>query len=314
MRINRSSRTSDIFAEALQKLAKQMPGTDKSQEQRLQEHRDLLSHETKPSTEEKALEPVRKDTDVGQNLIEKNLRESGVDETVELVIEAQLSENDGQYPHRNPDAYERTGDKRPVNALDEEMGDAGDKSKLERYERASKPGPKRILDKDVGKQLTNEKTTVHAFNLKTKNLTVAKKMSGDYLAYRSGSFNPRFVAVRKLDDKMLGILTAANGRLLTDNEKNQIEALKSNKKAMLRMAAGLSGLPREVEDSESNSTGYITDWINPEDGTCIVEWRDGDKAGQKEQTNTGKLIDLEAGGTRAVNPLDPESQLIRSAP
>lgn len=42
------------------------------------------------------------------------------------------------YPHRNEKAWKRTGDKRPINALREEMGEQSDEARVERYDKACK--------------------------------------------------------------------------------------------------------------------------------------------------------------------------------
>lgn len=242
MRISRSGRSGDDFGEALEKMADKIPGSDKLHEQRLREHRETKGQEHKIGTEESLLDVDRKnDSDTtGQQLIEKNLHEEAGSESVEQITEAQLGDSEGKYPHRNSQAYERTGDKRPINALDEEMGDAGDASKLERYEKASvSDQPKRILDDDVGKQLTNEKTTIkNAYNLNKHKSCSAKQAVGNYLSYKDGaSFNRKFAEVRKLDDAMLAIAQNAQeeGRVLNGEETSKIEGLKRRKVELLKI-------------------------------------------------------------------------------
>lgn len=244
MRISRAGRTGDFFAEQLKdKLAKKMPGSDQHIDDRLDEQRDLRGHEHKLGTEEVILTDDRKnDATIGQKLTEKNLRERGDEKAQEKVTEKQLddAQENGNYPHRNEAAYERTGDKRQVNALDEELGDAGDASKEARYDQAYKSGPKRILDKDVGSQLTNEKTKIkNAYNLKQKRMSQLEKAAGDYLEYRSKEkpYNIRMAEAAGLDDTMAKIMSVAQkeGRNLTDDEKERVASLKMRKSELLRI-------------------------------------------------------------------------------
>lgn len=240
MRISRSGRTSDVFGEELKKIADKMPGSDKLIDQRLKEQRGKRDHAHEPGTEENILASDRKNEDtIGQQLTEKNLREHGSDEKVTMVTEKQLNQASGGYPHRNEEAYRRTGEKRQVNALDEEMGPAGDASKVDRYEKASKAGPKRLLDKDVGSQLDNPKTKIkNAFNLKSEKKAAIEKSAGAYLEYRQGStYNRRFAETKKLDEIMAGILEEASGRELNDEEKAKISALKVRKSELLKINA-----------------------------------------------------------------------------
>lgn len=248
MRISRSGRTSDIFGDELKKFAEKIPGSDKLHEQRLEEHRDMKGHEHKIGTEEAILDADRKyDSDeTGQQLIEKNLREQGVDDDAEKTTEARLNEDKkSHYPHRNPEAHERTGEKRPINALDEEMGDAGDDAKLERYESSSKGKEDRVLDDDVGKQLTNEKTKIkNAFNMKKSRVAKTESVGGDYLRYKDhvNGLNGRLwngarmlQTAAKLDDAMAKIMKSASdgNRELTDEEKAEIDGLKKRKAELL---------------------------------------------------------------------------------
>lgn len=246
MRISRSGRTGGDFGKELEKLAEKMPGSDKNIEERLSLNRDKHDLEHQSGTEEILLGEDRKnDKDIGNSLIEKNLREHGADAEASGITENQLNTAKSEiYPHRNEKAYERTGDKRPVNALDEEMGSAGDGNKLKRYENASKNDqPERILDKDIGKQLTNEKTKTKSagFNLRQERLAKTDKTAGDYVAYmmykESGKYNRKFAEVEKLDDVMAGIIKAASeaGRQLTDDELAQISALKERKSEILNV-------------------------------------------------------------------------------
>jgi hypothetical protein len=240
MKVNRSGRTSDVFGESLKKIAKQIPGTDMNADQRLEEHRKMQGLHHEEGTEEAILEPNRKDDkDLPQGLIEKNL-EDVRKKPIEAVVEKQLNDAKGGYPHRNEEAYRRTGDKRPINALESEMGSASDDAKRKRHEAADKAGPPRILDKDVGKQLTNEKTTIRnasPFNLKSHKEALAKAAYGSYLQYMSGQgpYSIKFKEVTELDEKMAGIMKLANseGRNLSENEQAEILDMKKRKANIL---------------------------------------------------------------------------------
>jgi hypothetical protein len=238
MQIQRSGRTTKDFAESLDKVAKQAPSLAMHTDERLDESRKEHGHAHKEGTEEALLGPNRKtEPETGQQLIEKNLRDHGADKTVAVVTEKQLNEAKGGYPHRNEEAYRRTGEKRPVNALDEEMGDAGDASKRKRYEQANRPGKERILDKNPGEQLTNEKTTVKkAFNLKKDRQETAVKAAGEYVAYRDANkYNHKFEEVSDADTAMSAIMALANkeNRELTEVEMSKIAELKEAKSRIL---------------------------------------------------------------------------------
>jgi hypothetical protein len=240
MKINRSGRTSDVFGESLKKIAKQLPGVDMNVDQRLEEHREDQDMSHKDGTEEEILDSNRKDDkDQPQSLIEKNLDE--VRKTPkEAVVEKQLNDAKGGYPHRNEEAYKRTGDKRPINALDAELGSASENAKRKRHEKADKAGPPRILDKNVGNQLTNEKTTIRnasPFNLKSHKAAIVRESSGDYVQYRSGHgpYNNKFKEVSELDEKMAGImkLASSEGRCLSEKEQEEIHDMKDRKASIL---------------------------------------------------------------------------------
>jgi hypothetical protein len=238
MQIQRSGKTSKEFAESLDKVAKEAPGLAMHPEERLKEDRDEKGHEHTEGTEEQLLGNNRENRK--NKLIENNLRDHGSDATVNVVTEKQLNEASGGYPHRNEDAYRRTGDKRPVNALQEEMGEASDAAKRKRFEQASKPGTPRILDKDVGKQLTNEKTVVRkAFNLRQDRDEQITTASGDYLSYRDGhKYNRRFDDVAKLDSHMTRIMSVASNenRNLTEEELVKVAELKAKKSNLLGLS------------------------------------------------------------------------------
>jgi hypothetical protein len=161
------------------------------------------------------------------------------------------------YPHRNPDAYERTGEKRPVNALPEELGSASDEAKRKRYEKACKPGKKSILDKDVGSQKTSNVFNLHeqrlakkidiknvedpfpkkgVFNLREQR--TAAKASG-YVAYRNAVAGldvskAVYDEVKELDATLASIMEDAQKTGMTNDARAQIVALKTKKQELLR--------------------------------------------------------------------------------
>ena len=147
------------------------------------------------------------------------------------------------YPHRNPEAWERTGQKRPVNNLEEEMPDTSDASRLDRmekHEKSSQDQPERIVDKDIGKQLESKAS----FNLRQSRN--ARKYAGHerYLAYKNtqagegGTFSGRMVKLKSLDDKLAAIMS--KGQIDEDDQK-AILALKKEKTALLWVPGGLPG-------------------------------------------------------------------------
>ncbi len=130
------------------------------------------------------------------------------------TIEQRLNDSDGKsYPHRNPEAWERTGDKRPVNGLDEEMGNIGDEAKKKRYE------------KGLGK----------SYNAKTAKL--AKKYPGinEYLNYRNAS--KEYKEVSNIDKEMRSVLSKAKAanRHLSETELMRITDLKKKKSEFLNI-------------------------------------------------------------------------------
>jgi len=164
MQIQKSGRANDLFME---ELAKRLPKKAEVEhlpemEKQLEEDRKdkgqeaeadnitetQLEHKDEPKTEtfEGQLEKSRK----ASRAATPNIKGEG-------VTEQRLNEaSKDAFPHRNDKAWKRTDEKRPVNALREEMGNASDEAKRERYEKANTSGPKRSVDKDVGSQLTNK--------------------------------------------------------------------------------------------------------------------------------------------------------------
>ena len=150
------------------------------------------------------------------------------------TTEARLNQAEkGLYPHRNPEACERTGQKRPVNSLPEEAGEASDDSKRKRYEKAmaGQKATKRVVDKDQGSQLPFK-----PFNSR-KNRVASLKPYNGYLAYRAAESggNESFKEVAELDSAIRKVITAAatDDRWLTKEEQVSIEAMKRRKAVIL---------------------------------------------------------------------------------
>ncbi len=195
---------------------------DKSQETKLDEHREEKGQEASTEVQEKSLanDPVanrkedpKEETTEGQLRKHKTKHAPNADK--EGVTEQRLNEASKElYPHRNPQAYERTGDKRPVNALPEELGRNSDEAKRERYEKANKS----------------------AFNMKkTKTAAITKNFPA-YIEYREAGVGPKFAELRNVDGVMESIMSTASieERDLTQDEIAQIDALKRRKTELLQ--------------------------------------------------------------------------------
>lgn len=250
MQISRSGRANDGF---LDNLAKLMPkqASDEPKEMQLEQDRaEKLQKAEADGTTEKQLPEAgeRKDEKEAQTY-EGRLEESRMaakaaapNADKEGITEQRLNDASKEsYPHRNEKAYKRTGEKRPVNALREEMGNASDADKNERYEKANKAGDKRIVDQDVGAQLTNPKTQIKAFNLKQTKMA-AQAPYAEYIAYKNETEGgvkmaslDNFTEVRELDSLMSDVMAAAQkaNRALTEDEIAKISALKLRKTAIL---------------------------------------------------------------------------------
>lgn len=242
MQIQRSGRANDLFCDQLRKFVvaeKQADVEEKPKEQQLEEDRKDKGQEAEA---DKTMETQLKDDRKGEEepaLYEKLLEEhrkaemDASNKEAEGVTEKRLNEaSQENYPHRNPKAYERTGDKRPINALPEEMGNASDEAKRDRYEKANKAGKeKRALDKDVGSQMSNKKAS---FNLRAHKFSVQESASA-YVAYRKTAMVDKFAEVRTLDETMSGIMDKANTekRALSHDELAQIAAMKDRKSELL---------------------------------------------------------------------------------
>jgi hypothetical protein len=249
MKINATGQADDLFMEALKKgLHKEATTVDQVGEKQLEESRGDLDQKPAEVSPEQHLDSdlsnrtdTEKDSDDSEGgLIEKRLRDqpkaaAANNQELTGITQARLDNaSNDTYPHRNPDAWERTGEKRPVNNLEEEMGEASDEKRAERQEKAEKKAqdqPERVVDKDVGKQRETK-----AFNLKrSKN---AEKYAGieDYLAYKSGGgkvWAGRFAKAEKIDEKLAGLMGKDD---LSDKDKQTILALKREKAELLKIA------------------------------------------------------------------------------
>jgi hypothetical protein len=204
---------------------------EKGQEAMTEPLQVQLKEDRKPEPQalyEKMLEDHRNNASSGNG----NVKLEGV--TEKRLNDASTS----AYPHRNEKAYKRTGEKRQINALPEELGNASDDAKRERYEKARKAqgSEKRILDDDVGSQLTNKK----AFNLRRTKLAATVSCT-NYISYKdetcgnTRTAGGRFAEVKRLDSIMSSIMedSQKHNRLLTEDEIAQIAAMKQRKTALL---------------------------------------------------------------------------------
>lgn len=254
MQISRSGRANDLF---LEELAKRMPKTaeteakveDTPKETQLAEDRkdkdqkaeaDATTEKQLPEAGEREDKPV---LELPEKQLEKSReasRAAAKNADMQGITEERLNDADkSAYPHRNEKAHERTGDKRPINALREELGSASDEAKRDRQEKADTSGPPRLVDQDVGSQLTNPKTEVKAFNLKKKKVA-AQQVCSDYLSYKNDELvktagMDKFAEVRELDEVMTQIMETAQNekRALSHEDMAKIVALKDRKSALL---------------------------------------------------------------------------------
>jgi len=212
-------------------------------DKRLEEQRDEMKREPLGKTTEQGLGAKGSDRTGEENkkpsLIEKKLSDKEFpSENAKLtgLVERRLdTASTTPYPHRNPDAWERTGDKRPVNNLEPEQKDASDEKRAERFEKSDKAAQegKRLLDQNVGKQMTNKK----AFNLKAAKNSEKYAQYANYLNYKSGSgaFSNRNVKVKEIDEKLAKIMSQK--RELDQEEQKQVLTLKAEKSDLLKLAA-----------------------------------------------------------------------------
>jgi len=228
MRITRSERAGEELVSSLK--GKMASNVDSNAEDRLEEKRDELKDKPQASTTEVLLNDVRKDEKVV--VVENMLREKEPKGNAALkgTTEERLNKASKEdYPHRNEDAWKRTGDKRPVNALNEEMGEGGDEGKLKRWEQAQKAAPG--LDQDI----------VAGYNQKrASEESKLRKFQGDvgtYLAYRKATnpWSPNLKEAKKIDQEIVSVLKTAfeSNRSMTKEEMEKVANLKKAKTKIL---------------------------------------------------------------------------------
>ena len=252
MQIQKSGRANELFMSELQKRMAQVEGpAEKQKEEQLQEDRDDKSQKAEADviTEQQLPEKgERKDDPVQQTMegqLQDNRKESKAaapNADKQGITEQRLNQaTKSLYPHRNPQAHERTGDKRPINALPAELGKQSDEAKRERYEKARQAGEKttRAVDKDIGTQMSIPKTDVKAFNFHKMRREAKPVFTDRYVDYRLAMAGKgkieQFAEVKDLDDCMAGIMQAAQteNRNLNEDEMAKIAAFKQRKSALL---------------------------------------------------------------------------------
>ena len=255
--IQKSGKANDLFMDELQRLmpkqAEKADDLEKLPETKLEEDRDDKGQEAEADkiTEVQLPEAGERKDDPKEETFEGQLEKSRKEKkaaapNVDLqgVTEQRLNEASKEsFPHRNPKAHERTGPKRPINALKEEMGNASDESKRERYEKASKAqkSEKRILDEDVGSQKTDKKAS---FNLKASKVAAIDACK-DYFAYKDNlqgkvktASLDKFAAIKELDSCLMEIMESAQktGKPYSNDDLAKIAALKIRKSELLKIA------------------------------------------------------------------------------
>jgi hypothetical protein len=224
MQIQRAARISGDFADQIEKLSAKDELPIPATEMQLDEGR-------KPEqvgTYEALLDEKHKKEDLPlpearmKDYSAKNSPNQGTQGLTEKRLDRASKE---AYPHRNPDAWERTGDQRPINALPEELPGSSDKEKKERWEQAynKSKATKRVLDEDIGKQKTIE----------------ASKLN-NYVQYKDDPEDAkrRYSSILELDAKLSGIMSKASdeNRFLTKEEAEEVLRVKAAKSRMLGIA------------------------------------------------------------------------------
>ena len=224
MQIQRATRISGNFADQIEKLAAKEELPLPATEMRMEENR-------KPEnvgTYEYLLDEHHKKEDLPlpearlEGYSAKGSPNQGTPGLTEKRLDKASKET---YPHRNPQAWERTGDQHPINALPEELPGSSDKEKKERWEKSYNKAKttKRVLDEDVGKQKTREASKLH-----------------NYLSYREDPEDAkrRYSIVVELDQKLSGIMAkaSAESRFLDKDEAEQIIRIKAEKSRVLGIA------------------------------------------------------------------------------
>lgn len=252
MRIRSIGQVDDGLIEVLKnKLKKKADSVRDIQEEQLEESREKLDQEPPESNLEQALDQdpssrtdTEKDSDDSeQGLTERRLRDKdapGKNTALQGTTQARLEKaSTDSYPHRNPEAWERTGDKRPINNLPSEMGEASDEARLKRWrkaeDKAKKQEPERVVDKDVGEQRPDRKY-LKSFNSRRRKNARKYAKYVDYIVYKAGSgnvWNSRMAKVKKIDAELESIMAKQN---LGQADRSKITALKERKWELLRMA------------------------------------------------------------------------------
>lgn len=173
--IQKAGRANDLFMEQLAKLMPKKAETEAKveetpKEEQLEKDREEKGQEAEADkiTEtqlkdagERKDEPIH---DLPEKQLEKSRsasRNAAPNAKGEGITEQRLNEaSKDSFPHRNEKAWKRTENKRPINALREEMGNASDEAKRERYEKANTSGKKRLVDEDISSQKTNKTAQV----------------------------------------------------------------------------------------------------------------------------------------------------------
>ena len=252
MQIQKSGRTNELFMSELQKKMAKVDPTSSKEEQLQQDRTEKKQEAEADAITEKQLpeKGERKgDTEQVQQVMEGQLSDSRKEAKpatpnikAEGITEQRLNQaTKSLYPHRNPQAHERTGDKRPINALEGEMGKQSDQSKRERYEKARQAGEKtkRVLDEDIGSQLSNSKTEIKSFNFSKMRREGSEPKMASYISYRKALAGKesieKFAEVKGLDDCMTEIMQAAQkeNRIMTEDEMAKISAFKQRKNTLL---------------------------------------------------------------------------------
>jgi len=268
--IQKTGKVNDLFAEELAKRMGKKAALE-STETRLDEQRKDMDREPLGKTTEQGLGAKGSDrtgvedppSTVEKKLVDKKLPTEN--SKLQGITEKRLdTASTTPYPHRNPEAWERTGDARPVNNLPAEQGEASDEKRAERFEKsdkAAKEKKERILDKDVGKQLTNKK----AFNLKAIENEKKYAKYVPYLHHKGGSgpYSTRVAELKDIDVKLAAIMD--QNRELNASEQRQVSELKTKK-------ANLLGLREEPvqEESSIGKRPQVGQTIDVHNMTCKI--------------------------------------------
>jgi hypothetical protein len=152
-----------------------------------------------------------------QKLTEEQLRDNKMKYAPNLKGEGTIEQrlNDASkdfYPHRNPKAALKDGEKRPINSLPKELGSASVEKRDERYDKSNK---------SAAHNSHNEK-------LKTK--------YAGYLDYKNRdvkAFNSKNEKVAKIDDMMSKLMKKAQKDGMTVEIKEIITLMKQKKQELL---------------------------------------------------------------------------------